>query len=315
MSRCFHPLNVSPALMSQKKLIKVLGYPAVAVAALILVVVATVYGVSSHRLQRKHVVEARVFPIATNAAALERGEHLVRTRGCADCHAADMGGAKVIDDAMAGVFHGPNITRGVGGLAAEYSEIDYVRAIRHGVARDGRALALMPSHEYAVMTDEDLGNMIAYLRTVPSIDRERGPVAPGPIIRLLMLLGEFKLAADEIDHSATQAASIVPTISVEYGKYVAASCIGCHGPNLSGGKIPGVPPDWPISSNLTKHPSARISQWTEAQFVEVLRTHKRPDGTELHSVMPAAFGLMTDVELKALWAYIESLPPTELAAR
>ena len=43
----------------------------------------------------------------------------------------------------------------------------------------------------------------------------------------------------------------------------------------------------------------------------VIRTQKRPDGTALNPVMPAAFSAMTDVELKALWSYLQTLPAVQ----
>ena len=147
----------------------------------------------------------------------------------------------------------------------------------------------MPSHEYTTMADEDLAAMIAYLKTVPAVDKARGAVAPGPLIRALMLAGQVELAADEIDHAAPRMASITPAISVEYGAYLAAGCTGCHGANLSGGKIPGTPPDWPAAANLTPHETAGSSKWTKTQFVEVLRTGQRPDGSKINPIMPANF--------------------------
>ena len=241
------------------------------------------------RLHRHHTVQVAGFNIPADAASIERGRYLATTRGCTDCHGADYGGNKVIDDPLAGEFHGPNLTRGHGGLSAEFSDLDYVRAIRHGLTRDGRALALMPSHEYTTMADEDLAAMIAYLKTVPAVDKARGAVAPGPLIRALMLAGQVELAADEIDHAAPRMASITPAISVEYGAYLAAGCTGCHGANLSGGKIPGTPPDWPAAANLTPHETAGSSKWTKTQFVEVLRTGQRPDGSKINPIMPANF--------------------------
>jgi cytochrome c553 len=301
--------------MSSNTVLKSVRYLLTGVLLVLVAAVGIIYGVSSYRLNRKHTVTVREISIPNNSATLERGRHLVTTRGCAECHGGDLSGAKVIDDPMAGKIDGPNLTRGAGGLPADYNDVDFLRAIRHGISREGRPLVLMPSHEYTMLSDEDVSAIIAYMKTVPAVDRPRGPVSPGPVVRMLMVLGQFKLAAEEIDHSATQIAAITPTVSVEYGKYLSASCVGCHGTNMSGGKIAGAPPDWPAASNLTPHESTKIRQWDEAQFVSVLRTQQRPDGSKLSPVMPAAFGLMNDVELKALWAYIRTLPPAAAGTR
>jgi mono/diheme cytochrome c family protein len=298
--------------------LKFVKIPLIVLAVLIGVLalaVGGVYATPNYRLRRTHNIEVRPISVPTDATAVARGKHIVTTRSCADCHGADFGGAKVVDDPAAGKLYGPNITRGQGGLAAGFDDLDYVRAIRHGLAKDGRALLMMPSAEYTTFSDEDLGAIIAYLKTLPAVDRERGPLQPGPAIRALMVAGQVQLAADEIDHAAYRPASVEASPTAEYGKYLAASCTGCHGPNLSGGKIPGTPPDWPSTANLTPHASSRLPGWNEEQFIATLRTLKRPDGSALHPLMPATIGQMTDTELKAIWAYLHTLPASETGAR
>lgn len=301
--------------MLRNKFVRVLLWCFGGLAVVVLGLIAVVYGVSSSQLHRTYTVAVAPIPIPTSAAAIERGKHVVATRACADCHGQDFGGAKVIDDPAAGLLWGANLTRGQGGLSADYSDLDYVRAIRHGLTREGRPLMLMPSAEYASLSDEDLGAVIAYLKTVSPVDRPRGPVKPGPVIRALMALGKIKLSAEEIDHTATHLASINPSVTPAYGKYLASSCTGCHGANMSGGKIAGAPPDWPAAANLTPHPSARVGEWTEEQFINVLRTKQRPDGSTVSPVMPAAFAQMTDLEIKALWSYLKTLAPVPTGMR
>lgn len=297
------------------RILRVIAYLLAGVVVLVAIAFGVVYFKSNARLEKRHAVQARTLLVPDNPEAITLGRHLAVTRGCTDCHGPDFAGAPVITDAMVGQLHGPNLTRGRGGLPADYSDADYVRAIRHGVARDGRALVLMPSAEYTTLSDEDLGALIAYLKTVKPVDKDRGPVSPGPILRMLLLTGEVKLGAEEINHAARQPVSVPVATTREYGAYLANSCTGCHGPNLSGGKIPGAPPDWPMAANLTPHASARLKDWTEKDFFTALRTHQRPDGSAIDKVMPAAFGQMKDVELTALWLYLKSLPAAATAAR
>ena len=253
--------------------------------------------------------------IPTDAAAVAHGEHLTRVRGCRDCHGSDFGGAKVIDDGAMGKAYGPNLTRGRGGLPDSWRDEDFVRAIRHGVAPDGRALYLMPSYEYASFSEEDFGAIVAYIKSVPPVDRDRVPIQLGPVARVLTALGKIQLAAAQIDHAAVRPATVAPGDTVEYGRYLAVGCTGCHGPNLSGGKIDIGPPDWPPAANLTRDPSGKLAQWSETDFIKTLRERRRPDGTELNPVMPAVFGQMTDVELKALWKYLQTLPAVPTGVR
>ncbi len=295
--------------MKITKVLRLVRNAALALVVLVTLAAGGVYGLSQLELERPLEIALRPVAVPTGTAAVERGRHIAATRGCADCHGADFGGVAVINDPMVGRIDGPNLTPGRGGLPADYQDEDFVRALRHGIDREGRPLVLMPSAEYAVLSDEDLGALIAYLRTLPPVDRDRGPVAPGPIARLLMLTGEFKLAARYIDHGKVQPARVDAAVTKEYGHYLAASCIGCHGEAFAGGRIPASPPDWPAAANLTPHPLNAISGWTEHDFINVMRTSKRPDGSALSPVMPAAFGQMTDGELQALWLYLQALPP------
>jgi mono/diheme cytochrome c family protein len=214
-----------------------------------------------------------------------------------------------------GTLHAPNLTKGKGGRIAGFKDEDWIRAIRHGVGPDQRGLFMMPSKEYVHLSDEDLGALIAYLKTVPAIDRDRMPLALGPVSRVLLATGKMKLAAEVIEHASVKPASVQPGITADYGRYVAATCVGCHGPNFSGGKIAVGPPNWPEAGNLTSHPGARVAKWTEGDFISVMRTARRPDGTELNPVMPRAFANMDDVELKALWSYFKTLPPVATGTR
>jgi mono/diheme cytochrome c family protein len=86
--------------------------------------------------------------------------------------------------------------------------------------------------------------------------------------------------------------------------------MGCHGQDLAGGPIVGGDPAWPPAANLTPHPAA-LGRWTSAQFAHAIREGKRPDGTALRlpmsEVVPYA-ARMSDVEVEALWMYLQSLP-------
>jgi cytochrome c553 len=296
-----------------KKVLKVLGYGLLTLAVLVGGAVAAVYVASNAKLKKTYAVTLKPVAIPSDAETIARGKHLVETRGCTECHGADLAGATVFDNPAMGRADGPNLTRGAGGLPQGWSDEDYVRAIRHGVAPDGRGLFLMPSEEYSTLSNADLGALIAYVKSVPAVDKPSGPVSPGPVARALMLAGKIKLAAEVIDHAHLEPQEVTPGVTVEYGKYLAVGCTGCHGANFSGGKIDIGPPDWPPAANLT--PRGRLGHWTEADFLKTLRTAKRPDGTELSSVMPRAFGKLNETELRALWAFLKTLPPAETGVR
>jgi mono/diheme cytochrome c family protein len=281
-----------------------------ALVALIAIAAGTVFAVSNGKFKKTYAVTPRPVAVPSDAATVARGRHIAQTRGCVDCHGADLGGAMMMENGAMGRVHGSNLTRGTGGRVVAYKEEDWVKAIRHGVRPDGRGIYFMPSAEFCNFSDADLGALIAFLKTVPPVDRENGPIAPGPVVRVLLALGKMKFAAEEIDHANLHPPAVAPTDTVEYGRYLAAGCTGCHRANFSGGKIELGPPDWPEAANLTSHPGTGMSKWSEADFVRTLRTAKRPDGTELNTAMPRAFGQMDDGELRALYAFLKTLPAT-----
>ena len=169
------------------------------------------------------------------------------------------------------------------------------------MGRTGKSLIFMPSESFRGYSDEDLAAVIAYLHTIPPVDRTLPPTWIGPFARVLHIAGFPLLPAELVDHNAT-AAVPEPGVSVAYGDYLATiTCKGCHGPALAGGDGPG--------PNIT---SGALRTWTEADFRRALREGKRSDGTVLSDEMPwKAFTHMTDDEIAALWKFERSLPPVE----
>jgi mono/diheme cytochrome c family protein len=210
-----------------------------------------------------------------------------------------------------------NLTRGKGGVGAQLTDADFVRAIRHAVAPDGRKLMMMPSIEYVHLSAEDLGAIIAYVKSVPPVDKELPPTKLGPVARALLAANALPLYdADVLDHSIAPSVAMTPAPTVEYGRYLAVvgGCVGCHGPGLSGGKIATGPPDWPPSANLT--PTGIGTRYTEASFFKALREGVRPEGAPINPAMPiGSTREMTDDEIRAVWAYLKTVPPKAFGGR
>ncbi|HET7524632.1 MAG TPA: c-type cytochrome [Burkholderiaceae bacterium] len=97
-------------------------------------------------------------------------------------------------------------------------------------------------------------------------------------------------------------------ISVEHGRYVANTCLGCHGPQLAGGPVPGGPPDWPPAARLSKGADSVLARYPNADaMVAMFRSGRRADGSEV-KVMPfGSFSKMSDTDLRALYLYLKSL--------
>jgi mono/diheme cytochrome c family protein len=293
-----------------RRVLKAIGYLAAGAAALILIAAAAVYGFSEARYRRQYAVAPRTIVVPGDSATLARGEHLVQTfAGCVECHGENLGGRMVIDDPAIGRVYGPNLTRGRGGIGASLTDVDIVRALQHGLGRDGRPLKVMPSTDYVHLTESDLAAIVAWVKTRPAVDTAPPPIRVGPVGRALFVAGKLPfLHAERIDHARPATMTVAPGATAEYGKYVAAvGCQGCHGPTLAGGPIVGGAPDWPPAANLT--PAGSLKGWTEEGFTVLLRTGRRPDGSPVNDVMPIRLTKrLTDQEIKALWLYLKSLP-------
>ena len=126
----------------------------------ILLAAVAIYGLSEFQLSRTPEVPDVSVAAATDSGAIERGGHLALTRGCTGCHGEDFGGRLLIDVPAFAVIPASNLTEGRGGLPTGYDGRDWERAIRHGVGRDGRLLALMPSDAYFGWGEADLAALI-----------------------------------------------------------------------------------------------------------------------------------------------------------
>ena len=251
----------------------------------------------------------------TMARAIARGEHLIKTRvGCEGCHGADLGGKVLIDQAIVGYWAPPNLTQGTGSVTRGYTAADWDRAVRHGI-RHGGQTSSMPSTEFINLSDHELSDIVADIQSRPPVDRTMKPVSIGPVFSFVVGFGSSALPAYSIDHQKPHPVEPpVEAASVELGGHIAQVCRGCHGEYLSGGKVSG-DPNMPIVANITPHETG-LKGWTESDFFRALKEGKRKDGTDILPQMPwKAYGQMKDVEIKALWAYLQTVPPMVKGSR
>jgi cytochrome c553 len=123
--------------------------------------------------------------------------------------------------------------------------------------------------------------------------------------RVLGLFVNFPLApAARIDHADVRLATPANEAdAVAKGAYLVstAACQGCHRADFTGG---GGPP--PGAANITP---IGIGDWNEQQFLTAMREHKRPDGSTIDEVMPRLYGQMSDGDLRAIFAFLRTIPP------
>jgi cytochrome c553 len=289
-----------------KRLLRYLLYAAAALLLAVAGLVAYGYLNLHNRADRAYAVT--VPPVVVphgDPAAIERGRYLATSvASCVDCHDKDFGGRVFMDVGPIATLHGTNLTRGKGGIGARYSDEDFVRVLAHGVRKDGRSAIYMPSQFYK-LSEPDTGAIIAFIRSLPPVDREHPAPRYGPLGAVLTAFGEVELfPAEHIDHGNFRfASSDRPADPARAGAQIVATagCRGCHGPAFEGGL--GPPPG---GANLTP---VGLEGWTEADFFRALREHRRPDGTPIAETMPLTIGQMSDDDLRAMYAYLKTLPP------
>jgi mono/diheme cytochrome c family protein len=106
------------------------------------------------------------------------------------------------------------------------------------------------------------------------------------------------------------------------GEYLAKAggCVGCHTEEkkdaaaFAGGRALKTPFGTFYGPNITPHPQAGIGRWTEADFVRAVRQGERPDGKNYFPAFPyPSFTKIVDEDLRDLWAYLRTLPPSARA--
>ncbi|HLO30207.1 MAG TPA: c-type cytochrome [Anaerolineales bacterium] len=277
-----------------KKFMKSAGIVLGGLFVLIALAGLVLYAIGMKKLTRMYPnIAVETINVPTDTEAIARGEHVATIWSCTKCHGTNLSGTLITNDPIEGsiptlgVITASNLTSGNGGIAASYTDIDWVRAIRHGVKPNSQVEIYMYAY-FSTMSDQDLGDLIAYLKQVPPVDSDTPAMRYGPIIPIFPALGMFTPAAELIDHSAPHPADTIPGTTKEYGKYLSAICTGCHDNDI--GKV--------------------VKKWKQGEFIHTFNSSVLPDGKQLGPTMSSdAFRKMNDMELTALWLYFTNAQP------
>lgn len=268
--------------------------------------------------------------VSTDSTVLARGQYLVYGPAhCATCHIAPddydamsagelvplAGGNELI--IPPGKFRPRNLTpdveTGIGSLTNE----EVARVMRFGVGHDGRVL--FPFMPFENMTEEDLNSIISFLRSRPPVVNKIEASDYTFLGKAVLAMGMIK----PIEPSVIPQKALKQEASVEYGEYLAnsvANCVGCHsprdlksgefiGPKFSGGLVFEEKAAIFTTPNLTPDPeTGLLATWTEDAFITRLKSGLVHEGTP----MPwSSFAMMDEVDSKAIYMYLKSLPPTK----
>ena len=277
---------------------------------LLLVVGTVLFLMGNARLNKSYDFPPSNIVIPTDAASIEYGRHRAESL-CQGCHGKDLSGINNWFSAgPLGTIDSANLTSGEGGFGREAaSDEDYVKAIRHGINSQGKPIFMPAVVSTAYLSDEDLGAIIAYVKSVPPVDYVTNGQNFTPLAKILYTAGVLPQMPVEIVSHEIHVTAPARGVSAEYGEYMVNTndCHLCHGPELNGGPHPD-PTIKVISPNLT--PGGEVAFWTEEQFITTIRTGTTPGGHELNpELMPwDYYRFMSDDELKAIFMYLQSAP-------
>lgn len=285
---------------------------ALAGAAIVVLAAAVVFAglqLADRRMARHVALQVQPVAVPADDASLERGKYLYASRGCVDCHGPGGAGRVLVDNGSDLRIKGPNITTGSGSVVASYQPVDWVRSIRHGVAPSGRPLWMMPSEDYNRLTDADVAALIAYLTSLAPAQGSPAEVRLPLPARVMYGFGAIRDAAAKIDHALAPAPAVEEGVTLPHGAYVANMCLGCHGAQLTGGKVPGGPPEWPAAPNLRPVADSGMAAYASPEaFLGMFRSGLRPDGTKIEVMPFESLREMNDTDVRALHLYLKSLP-------
>jgi mono/diheme cytochrome c family protein len=204
----------------------------------------------------------------------------------------------MFDQPMIGRVVAPNLTAAV----RKYSDAELVGIIRNGVRPGGRSMMVMPAEEFVLLTDQDLGRIIAFLKSLPEVEGPAPSVTVGPLGRIGVVAGQFKPVAELI--AETVPPPEATSEEAKYGRYLARTiCASCHGTSLDGASNP----------DFTSPSLQIVAAYSPDQFAELLRTGVALGGRNLKTMSPWAqqhLSHLVDSETAALYSYLHTMPET-----
>ena len=269
---------------------------------------------------RKRAISDRKFEATPERLA--RGRYLTRALlDCETCHtprdwtqhgAPRLPGKELVGQAITlpgfpGSVVVPNLTPDPETGAGLWTDDQIARAIREGIKHDDSTLfPIMPYMLYRNLSDEDLAAVVVYLRSLSPV---RNPLPP------MKVNFPVNYLVRGVPQPVTKpVAGPNPSDMLARGKYLATLGCGCHDAYeklpFAGGEILRGPWGEVASANITPD-SSGISYYDEATFMKAMRTGY-VGARELKSIMPFDdFKELTDDDLKALFAYLKTLPPVK----
>ena len=257
-----------------------------------------------------------------DAEDIARGKALTEAGDCASCHTADpakpFAGGKRIDTPFGGIYS-PNLTPDRETGLGAWSDDDFYRALRFGVARDGsRYYPAFPYPNFTKLTRQDIFAIRAYLATLtPVSNAPRAPELRFPFNYRFVMRGWnwlfFKPGILMPDQQK----------SAEWnrGRYLVegvAHCGACHTPKNMFGADKTRPGLWRrtgrpgmFAPRLDGAERSGLKSWSVEDIAEYLqsgRNGKSHAGELMSEVVVNSTSKMSDADVRAIAVYLKDLP-------
>lgn len=306
----------------------------VLITLLVIIVIVIVGGLSYIKFALPNVGAPEQITIKATPENIQRGAYLANhVTVCMDCHSTrdwnkfsappvpgttGMGGEYFGPElSFPGKFYARNITPA---HLKDWTDGEILRAVSTGVNKKGEALfPVMPYLYYGKMDQQDLYDIIAYIRTLAPIENK----VPERSIDFPM-----NFIVNTIPKKATYTKRPPVSDTVQYGAYMtsAAGCVECHTPvdkgqikkelSFGGGRDFKLPNGTLISANITPDENAGIGKWTVDDFISRFKAYANSENIEtmgpkdLNTIMPwTMYAGMDTTDLRAIYFYLRTIKP------
>jgi len=269
------------------------------------------------------VVSAEALPAYSPNVA--NGQTVFNAGGCASCHAVVgeprtmLGGGLAIPSPF-GAFYAPNISPHKQNGIGDWTEANFVTAVKKGTSPAGaHYFPSFPYGSYVHATDNDIRDLFAYIKTLPSLSGRPRPHDVNFPFNIRRLVGGWKFLfvdGKPLTSDPKQSATW------NRGAYLVnglGHCAECHSPrNFLGGIVSsqrfagGPNPEgegW--VPNITQK---GLKDWSEKEIAWFLKTGELPSGDTAGGSMVRVIkntSELNDEDRAAVAAYLKSLPPVD----
>ncbi len=255
---------------------------------------------------------------------IERGRYLATAANCVGCHTEPGGteyaGGRALKTPF-GRFYGPNITPHPEAGLGNWSDEDFLRALKRGIAPEGHAYyPAFPYTSFAGITDADALAIKAFLFSLEPADKPSRPHELSFPYSIRLSLWPWRWLYFAPKPFAPPAGAPAQIGRGAYLVEVLGHCGECHTPRNwlgardedrrlagtaagpEGGKVPNITPD----------PKTGLGKWSPRDVIRVLENGLLPDFDTVGGAMGEvvrAISKLNPADRAAIAAYLATLPP------